>query len=138
MRLADEIEFWIPFVFIKEAIYMTEVWRIIGFKMTDKSKKPPSKIKIGRINICGDEYMGEEDYESCWENLYFYPPQMCFKIGENSKSSQRIYDLFLHENYVDALEWDMDKVKNWRYLMFGGDVREYNSYYYTQLNLLKF
>lgn len=127
---------------IEEAVTMTELWRVIGYKIKDSSKNPPSKITIGTITEVYQGNMGKVSKKT--SPIVFMPTEMKFKIenGLGGYGSRHIYALFLHheKHWCNRLElnYDIDALTNWRYILFGLDSWEYDNdewdvYYFEQL-----
>ena len=127
---------------IEEAVTMTELWRIIGCKINDSSKNPPKKITIGTITEVYETNMGKITKKT--SPMVFIPAEMKFKIENNLDGcgSKYIYSLFLHHevHWCNRLElnYDVDALTNWRYILFGlksweYDNDEWDMYYFKQL-----
>ena len=141
-RLGKHIEFNAQGVInVEEAVTMTELWRIIGCKINDSSKNPPSKITIGTITEVYETNMGKVSKNT--SPMVFIPAEMKFKIENNlGGGSKYIYSLFLHHerHWCNRLElnYDVDALTNWRYILFGlksweYDNDEWDMYYFRQL-----
>lgn len=127
---------------IEEAVTMTELWRIIGCKINDSNKNPPKKITIGTITEVYETNMGKITKKT--SPMVFIPAEMKFKIENNLDGcgSKYIYSLFLHHevHWCNRLElnYDVDALTNWRYILFGlksweYDNDEWDMYYFRQL-----